>query len=475
MERFIKIYKIFLISIGIAIFCCIISSYFSFNGNLTVSNNFCSKSSIISEITPTGRALDIEKNTKTGECYQRMTGEPAYINAVLPRSYNQAVVTLNYKNPSQNIVELGVLQSVTGAAELKPFENKFLDNCTWEKISSDKIILYQKVRNYNSVEEFINNPSLDKNIATYNYSLNYNYHMQGYQMFNEATEYNQSIRGRHELFTYLENENLDFTFYWQDMNSATADNYIIKIYKGETEIHSAWSATELNSINEKNIVLTGLSGGVYRIVLDVSDDIVTTKMKSQQHYLVFKNKLYLYDASSLMPEIVSNNDELIIKTDYENGLQSIKISEDTIKLNKISTYFTWRPQKNTIGSVYSIQPEKKNFIMQGSGFFALNKDNFFDPDYNIDRMKNSMDIEQYDYLIAANYTGPLLQTGWKNNSATFDLSKVSGDRKNLFFVISSPGLSEAKEDIIIKNVTIKLAREPLTLKNVFNKIFLIFK
>lgn len=471
MERFITIYKYFLIALTISLFLFIFYHYFSINGRFNINSNFCKKSSLLTEITPTGRALEVEKNTKTGECYQRLTGEPVYFTATAPRSFNTAAVTLSYKNPSQNIVELGIQKGDGIAYDLKPFENRFIDNCSWDKIIDNNVILFQKEKKYNSINDFLNNLPLGAKVATYNYQPKYKFTIPNYQPESTDTEFNQPLRGKHELYTYLENEDLDFTFYWQLLNSPSSpENFNIKIYKDNIEIDSFFAASDNTNPQEKRVTLTNLSGGLYKIILDVSDNVIVTKIKSKQHLLVAKDKIFLADNNSAIT-IFSNIDEATLKTDYGKDLQTVMINNEPMKINIISTFFPWQPAQYTAGSVKEINAQNGNLVILGKGYFALTEQSFFDPDYGFDQMRNNMDIEQYDYIIAANYQSPVSETGWKSQTVNFDLNGVPGDRKTLNFIISAPGLENAKDDITVKGIDINLQREPLTLNALIKKIF----
>lgn len=94
--------------IGVGLVGCIFYRYFAMNGTFTLNYDFNGTSPFISEFTPRGRALAPEVNTETRQHYQRLVGEPDYFTVRLPRDFSSVDITLEYQNPSQPVVQLGL-------------------------------------------------------------------------------------------------------------------------------------------------------------------------------------------------------------------------------------------------------------------------------------------------------------------------------------------------------------------------------
>ncbi|MFH0818670.1 MAG: hypothetical protein V1898_01615 [Patescibacteria group bacterium] len=489
IEKITKIWSIFLFVAIVALFLFLLNNYFVFNGKLTISYDFCSPATLITEFTPTGRALAIEKNLKTGECYQRIVGEPVYFTSYVPRSFDTAEVAINYQNPSQSILELGVQKSIDWNFELKPLENKFIDNSTWDRINTDNIIFLQKQKKYNSYQEFLDNVPTDKKIATYNYSLPYKFVIDDYEPSDKQLEINTALRGRHEFYTYLgKGEDLDFTFYWQDINWAlSADNFIVRIYKDDTEIQTEVEPGDGNTdisgtaslVKEKQIKLTNLSGGLFRIVVDVSNDVFIRKIITKQHLLVVKNRIFLADSEAHKNSIsdltldpttlYTNSDILLARTDHSESLQSISINNDKLELIRTGEDFKWSDDNN-LGSIKIINAVLNDVYIQGFGYYSFTPESFFDPDYGIDILRTDMNMDNYDYLIAKDYSAPTAVRSWNAATQSFVLDTVPGDRKTLNFILSAPGITDINSQIIVKNIEIKFKKDPLNLKNLWPRL-----
>lgn len=465
MNKIIQVYRITLISLSIVLFIVILWQYFAISGTWEVRYNFSSEPNLITELNPLGRVTERQENLKTGDTFQIMSGEPVYFNVSAPRSFDNAKVSLTYTNPSQKIIELGLRKSADWIFDLKPLENKFIDDSNWYRLTQDNLIFLQKQKDYSSVDDFLANLPKDKKIAFYNYVPRYNYSMDNYLASDQTLEIKQSLRGRQEFYTYLaKDENMDFSFSWDDSNKDTADTLMIKVYKSDTQIYDDGS----NQPENKNIFLTDLGGGLYKIILEASDDVVFSQIKTRQQYLVLKNKIYL--AGSGSADVYTNSDTLLFYTNNFNALQNIQIAGQEFNLNKIEEFLKWKDTNSELGDFKKIAVNNADLLMQGYGYFSFTPNSFFDPDYNFDTINSDTNIELYDYLLAGDYSSPIQEPRWKIASQEFDLTGVPGDRKDLQFTLSAPGLAEIKENIAVKEIKVVFQRPPLSLKNIWNKL-----
>ncbi len=476
MKKILKIWQITLIALFLVIGLFILTKYFALDGTLKTSYDFSHKPTLISEITPSGRASDRQKNLTTKETYQSLSGDPVYFTAEAPRSYDSVEVSIKYNNSAQSIIELGLNKSIDWNYELKPLENKFIDDSTWERLDQDEIILLQKEKNYNSVEDFLNNLPLDKRIATYNYQLPYNFKLENYQPTEDLSAgalaqeeelvINKKLRGKHEFYTYIKDEDLDFTFTYQDINTwFNRDDFKVEVYSGDSQIHSDFvsddgieiASKEVSEVKEKNILLTDLPEGLYKISLPVTDDIIINQIKTKQNKLVVKNNLYLY-LQEEVSEIYTEGDEFLFKAEDPEGLQSVTIKDQQLEINEVGDWFTWEDTDGALDDFKTLSIPKNNLYFKTKGYYAFDQSSYFDPDYLVDYLEHDFNIEDYDYLIAANYTSPEKETRYKVATQSFSLDQVPGDRKTLNFIISLPGLEDINDDVLIKEINLKFTR-----------------
>ena len=157
MNKWIKIWYGVLVAVFLLGTLFLLNNYFVPRGHLELSYDFSRDPTLISEITPRGRASDRMLNLKTKETVQRISGEPTYFTVTAPRSFDTAKVSFTYRNPEQNILELGLQKSEAWNFELKPLENKLIDNFEWDRLEKDNLILLQKQKQFNSIDNFLQN------------------------------------------------------------------------------------------------------------------------------------------------------------------------------------------------------------------------------------------------------------------------------------------------------------------------------
>src|SRR3989338_5188570 len=81
------------------------------SGELSVSFNLCKPSPYISELSPHGRVLDIEKND--GYCVQKMVIDPVYVDVRLPQRYDTARMVVVYRKLNELPFQAGPWASAT--------------------------------------------------------------------------------------------------------------------------------------------------------------------------------------------------------------------------------------------------------------------------------------------------------------------------------------------------------------------------
>lgn len=97
------------------IFIVIYFFYFSFrdlnpSGTREVKYDFCQLSPYISELSPMGRVLAIERTE--GYCFQRMVIDPVYVDVRLPQRYDAVIVRAEFNKPPAQPLSLGVRTSL---------------------------------------------------------------------------------------------------------------------------------------------------------------------------------------------------------------------------------------------------------------------------------------------------------------------------------------------------------------------------
>ena len=374
--------KIIIFLLPLFIFVWLLNKQFAPFGMLEVSYDFEKESPFISKIYPKER-IDILK-FDNGESYKEILDDIAYFDLELPRSsYQSAKVSIKFKNDHQSIFDLAALTSEElWSFDTYTLENKFVDNSYWHKIQENELVLLQKKNKFETIDQFLESINSKTKVAYYNYNkLPKVVEIDNYKKSDETLEINHALRGSHTFYTYADNENLNFDFTYQDLNRADGEDLfkinIIKekngeLIKQETKEDDGVniSSGNISSDNTFNLNIPKLEKGVYKINLDLNEDIIIKNIKTKQKYIVFEKKMYLAKSSEYLPDIDSEEkmatdlfntgSNLYIETDHKNSLQKISINDHVFEIDSISKKFDYNANilNESYNKIHTSKPMK---------------------------------------------------------------------------------------------------------------------
>ena len=442
------------------------------NGKINYSNNFAEGSKFIRKLTPVERVLPVAENM------QKIIGDPVYFSLWTPRRFTEAKLFLKYRIPSEvelNTIEAGVLvDNIVWRYELKPVENKIIDQLSlvWDVISEDDLMLMQREKNYNSIDEFFNNLPVREKIAIYNTNINEDYILPDYiKGIGQVIDY--PLRGNYEFYTYIDNEDLEFDFTYYDLNkNKDSDGISLNLYyankiiadevildDGNTNDNGIESSEKI--INFKKV---NLPTGAYKIEWKAKDDIITEKIVTAQSKLAFINNIRLYNAEKTNIKIFTDSQVIKAKTINPGSLQIIKAGSEELEISE--TYKQYSKTIENIGQAEIIL-EKDGIFLAGNGNFSFSADSLFNPEFKkvapeLDILKQGVDF------VLAKYKTPEEKDGWRQAQIDFDLNNVYRESGKYSFLISVPGLMA--DDEIDDYIEIDEIRVELRGKTLWEKI-----
>jgi len=107
---------------------------------------------------------------------------------------------------------------------------------------------------------------------------------------------------------------------------------------------------------------------------------------------------------------------------------------------------------------------KNDLLVRTSGLIAFSEDAFFDADYQIEQISGSTALEDLDYIIFKEYTAPVADRGGYLQTIPLSLDGVVGDRKELKFILSAPGIERNGHEIKVREVKFDFHRADLWTK-----------
>lgn len=422
-------------------------------GKITYSTDFCNSSEFIGEITPEERLGDFDG------CSQKIIGDPVYFSLRTPRTFDKAKLTIKYKTSEDypGIIEIGnLVDKIVWRYDLKPIENEMINKLSlvWNKTQADGVVLLQKEKKYETIENFLNEFKKDDSeinnseVLLYNYDLKPNFILGDYAPKEEFNYIKAPLRGSYQFYTYIKEEDLNFNFSFIDLNkNKDGDVVEIIIYYQDQILETKY--LEDDGISEDNgresnerevdLNLANMPEGAYKVEVKANDDIITKNIKTKQAKISFINKIWLFDQASENINIYTDSNYLQFNAVSPQGTQTIMVDGKDLNIEETYNQYAvdvWRASSTDLSEIIL---EKDGIIISGNGLFSFNRDSFFDPVLKRLDQKTDMTEGNIKYILA-NYKIPQKDGEWKIASQEFDLKKAYREFYKYGFIISVPEL-----------------------------------
>lgn len=479
--------KIRLIGLGLIIFICLIFLYLKIvpGGHIVYQKDYSQRlnfgQGFIYNFTPQER-VEMEKGR-----LPKIKGDPVYFSVFTPRTFNKAKLSISYyRHLDQEvpIIEAGVLaDNVIWRYDLKPIENRILDNLKsfWLSLD-DKPLVLQADNYYENSEEFFNDLSENnlKNcpggvlecLAVYNYDLNLDL-KPIFSNYEEPITIDMPLRGTHSLYVYTEKSKLNLNLDFVDLNlDKDSDNISLilsrngQVIASETlEDENLSLDNEVEEVKSLSLDMPGISPGVYKLEIKISDDVVIKKIESSSNRLVFSSRLWPVSNPDSI-KVYTDANYLFLKALGPASLQDFSFANKSYSLDvpySKQEFFLDKPR-----AINEIVIEKDDVILENSGVFALSKDTLFNP-----RLKK-VDVyfkpcEEVKYIIADYYPPSLDEKGLFTQSIELDMSHVYREKGRYNFALSLPNLKNDSSNYLeVKDVKIEFLGRTIWQK-IFNR------
>ncbi|MFH1412734.1 MAG: hypothetical protein ABIG10_01765 [bacterium] len=462
-------FRLLLYLILLAIIVFLVCMYIVPSGHIIYTYNFRSNSDFIGKLTPKDRVI----KPSNGE--QIIIGNPVYFSLRTPRKFDQAKITLKYKNKEDHllVIESGVLvDKDIWRYDLKPVQNKTIDRIfqDWTRIKQKDTLFLQRKSNYASIEQFLKDMPLSNQIALYNYDLPKKYYLSNYQPGREYNMVNYHLRGAYQFYTYIYKEDLNFSFLFKDLNlNKDADNIEILVYDqndnlvysqkieddGIAEITAQESETRRITIRRPNLPV-----GAYKIEFKANDDIITMNLITTQSKLSFINRLWLSNPNQRIV-LYSDSQDISLQTINPASLQTATVNGQPLTVPNTYEQFTLISR----APVNMIRLAKGDVIISGKGVFSFNRENLINPNYK--SIDNNFRLTNNIQYVLADYESPK-HDEYKVSELEVDLSNAYMEEDKYSFLISIPGLKS--EDELADSIIIKQIKVELTGKSLWQKL-----
>lgn len=382
----------------------------------------------------------------------------------------------------------GKLKGVIDPDEIQNINNSYQTELN--KITEGSIVIPFGSVKFHSVDQFFSSLPPQNEILQSNYDLSRYFQLRGYKKADHLTEINKNIRGAHEIYTYIgDNEILNYVLTILDLNrNPGGDTLDISVYDSRGNLITKQFVTDDGEVTASNVVLPerqiklelpDLHHGVYRLVIKTTDDIFFKKIVTSQHLVMFKKNLYLADnidsfsnsgQKSFSSTILYTDSSFIqAHTSHQAGLQTLKIGTKDLVLDEIHKSKAIYDLKE----VTTIASPKNDVYLEGDRYFAFNKDQLFDPNAStVPSINEAQNVDDFNYIIAT-YPQPKVVGDWLIASATLNAPALNYDGGSLLtthLALNMPGMQESGKTLKINEVKIEFNKDPITIRSFFVKL-----
>lgn len=434
-------------------------------------------------IQPLGRASKPLQDVETGEVFQRISGDPVYLSVEVPRTFEQVTATVDLHNSGQPLVELGLQNSEEWKFDLHPLDVPMLEELNWFTLVDKGNVLLQREKQFSSIQEFLDHLPLDQGIAEYYQNLDPEF------LFDDFTpqpnlHLTSPLRGAHIFHGFVQSQPVSLDISYVDLNRAFDDDAVtLSIIQHGVVLAQAIAADDGNVIadgqvsNQKtlHVATEAALDGEFILQLTSTDDLLVTSVETNFGYLVAK-RLFLagnteYRAASAQfntaPTVLTTNTTLLqAVTSHPVNLQTVEVSQEELTLVTVNTT---QSLDLPDASIKTIRSPQNDVTLTTLGWMSFTPESFFDPDYLIERLTPATDLERIDFIYASDL--PQHAVTETVRSVTFDLAEVPGDKKQLNFIVSAPGLDQRKAELAVSSIRFEFHRPPLTLRGIFIRLY----
>ncbi len=411
----------------------------------------------------------------------KMIGDPLYFYVRAPRSFSEAIMTIKYKISSDSLVKNDYLNIETGILmdksnwryNLYPVFNNKLNKIfsTWSVVKDENMTLAQKNKKFSRLTDFIEHNDFSKS-AFYNYNLNYDYVLPGYQAEIGKTLNISNLQGSYSFYTYIKDENLKVDFSFLNKNNNNTQALSIFVYYQNNLIFDKSLTANIFSPDlpvNFNLNLSNLPEGVYKVEIKANDDFLTSNLISYNSKLVFINRVWLSDLSNGLI-LWSDKNNFKIKSFSAQCLDKVDINNEIFTVDKIYQQFDFTVSNKA--DLYKITSDSCGLLIENNGLFSFTKESFFNPGLN--KVAEDTNWDNIDTVVA-DYSQPLESDGYYISKIKMNLQSAVYDTDGYRFIISAPFLKNLSSDEYVEIKEIKIEFQGKTLMEKIKEIVGRFK
>jgi hypothetical protein len=440
------------------------------NGVFVVNHVVGERSAFIDELSPGERVGEVHK-TDSGKT-QSILEEPVVFFVHPNRDdYKKVEMEIWFQNETLPIVELGALSSANpDIYTMTSLHNRLIDENGWKKIyGDDGLMLIERESDYDDIDEFFASPPSVNRTAVYRADTPAKYRIPDYAPALGERRIDVSLRGRHEIKTYIKNEPLAFSFSYTDVNREDgADGIRATVFDEsgnpvvEARAQDDGNTTSNNEMSVEKILrlrAEGLEEGVYKIVVNATQDVIFRHVSSTQQKIIFTGQVYIgdeigYAQEERGAEFWAGGGRVKLQTTRAQGVQEVLTGDKSVRIEEPFRWYAF-DLENFGAQKVSVQSGDVKIISDSPIAFA--QDQYFYPDPVSLVAHRTIENLDVDYVLA-NYVSPKKVGDWLIAGVEFDVDDLYEDKGAWKFSFSTPQIKEFDTKLDIHKIVLRFKK-----------------
>ncbi|MFZ2681924.1 MAG: hypothetical protein WAZ14_02430 [Patescibacteria group bacterium] len=421
--------------------------------------------------------------------FVHLLDEPVYFSVMPPPgNFEHIQLEVAFDPAETPTFEIGGLKDIAAQAfDFQPLAHALLEDLAWTRYDlSDGLAIFSKDPKSLAYQTFLETPPDRTLVATYRAEFPTPFRDSNYTPLGQVQTFDVSLRGPHELLTYVKSEEFNFSVTYTDVNRTYgADDGFVKVYDESGSLMTEYvlkddgniyDNQEPSTLREVQLTGKGWPEGVYRIVLSGTSDLVWRSVQTTARYLVVKNRVFIGDdvgylAAPRATELYTDAARVTLETQHREGLQTVIAGETRVAVDEVGAKYA-----TTVSGVgvKLIQTPVGDLKITGEGKYAFSRASFFNPDPVPVTPYTSLDDGRIEHVLA-NLAPVTEENGWRVAEATFDTSTLAFENGAYKFTLSAPGAADSHEQVAVHAIKVTFSREPLTLRQLLSEFKQVIK
>lgn len=418
------------------------------------------------------------------DAYVTLLDEPVYFSVTPPAGDFESVkVELAFDPGGTPTFELGGLKDVAAQAfDFQPLSNLLLEELDWTRHDiDDRLAIFSRDPASDAYQTFLETPPDRSLVATYRADYPTPFRDLKYKPLGTKQRFDVSLRGPHELLTYVKNENFQVHIVYTDVNRTYGvDDGFVKVYDENNNLMTEFVMRDDGNVYENQVPsgktvidLTGQAWpeGVYRVVLSGTSDIIWRSLKTSQRYLVVKNRVFIGDEVGFLPQpratsLFTNAERVTLETQHQEGIQTVRINGEPLMVEQVGSKYALTVPGTGVVELSSPVGDVK---ITGEGKYAFSRVSFFDPDPISLTAFTDLENSQVEHVLA-NLAPVRMSDGWRVASAVYVTDELAMENGAYKFALSAPGVHDDLGQVSVHAIKATFTKSPLTLDELVSEL-----